>query len=69
MKLTTDQLKNLRSDFITLLIDRMDQKTMINFITETLESSYQNYSEYALIELITAEFSQDEAKELLDNNS
>ena len=69
MKLTTNQLENLKSDFITLLIDRMDKETMINFITETLESSYHNYSEYDLIELITAEFSQDEAKELLDNNS
>tara|TARA_Y100001963_G_C6465739_1_gene302224 strand:- start:139 stop:348 length:210 start_codon:yes stop_codon:yes gene_type:complete len=69
MKLTTNQLESLKSDFITLLIDRMDQETMINFITETLESSYHNYSEYELIELITAEFSQDEAKELLGNNS
>ena len=69
MKLTTEQLQNLKSDFIILLIDRMDQESMINFITETLESSYQNYSEYDLIELITAEFSQEEAKELLDNNS
>ena len=69
MKLTTNQLENLKSDFITLLINRMDKETMINFITETLESSYHNYSEYDLIELITAEFSQDEAKELLDNNS
>jgi len=69
MKLTTNQLENLKSDFITLLIDRMDQETMINFITETLESNYHNYSEYDLIELITAEFSQEEAKELLDNNS
>ena len=69
MKLTTNQLENLKSDFITLLIERMDKETMINFITETLESSYHNYSEYDLIELITAEFSQDEAKELLDNNS
>ena len=69
MKLTTNQLENLKSDFITLLIDRMDKETMINFISETLESSYHNYSEYDLIELITAEFSQDEAKELLDNNS
>ena len=69
MKLTTNQLENLKSDFITLLIDRMDKETMINFITETLESSYHNYSEYDLIELITAEFSQEEAKELLDNNS
>ena len=69
MKLTTNQLENLKSDFITLLINRMDKETMINFITETLESSYHNYSEYDLIELITAEFSQEEAKELLDNNS
>ena len=69
MKLTTNQLENLKSDFITLLIERMDKETMINFITETLESSYHNYSEYDLIELITAEFSQEEAKELLDNNS
>ena len=69
MKLTTNQLENLKSDFITLLIDRMDKEAMINFISETLESSYHNYSEYDLIELITAEFSQDEAKELLDNNS
>ena len=69
MKLTTNQLENLKSDFITLLINRMDKETMINFITETLESSYHNYSEYDLLELITAEFSQEEAKELLDNNS
>ena len=69
MKLTTNQLENLKSDFISLLIDRMDKETMINFITETLESSYHNYSEYDLLELITAEFSQEEAKELLDNNS
>ena len=69
MKLTTNQLESLKSDFITLLIDRMDRETMINFISETLESSYHNYSEYDLIELITAEFSQEEAKELLDNNS
>ena len=69
MKLTTNQLENLKSDFIGLLIDRMDKETMVNFITETLESSYHNYSEYDLIELITAEFSQEEAKELLDNNS
>jgi hypothetical protein len=69
MKLTTSQLENLKSDFITLLIDQMDRETMINFITETLESSYHNYSEYDLLELITAEFSQEEAKELLENNS
>ena len=69
MKLTTNQLENLKADFIGLLIDRMDKETMINFITETLESSYHNYSEYDLIELITAEFSQEEAKELLNNNS
>jgi len=69
MKLTTNQLENLKSDFITLLLDRMDKETMINFITETLESRYHNYSEYDLLELITAEFSQDEAEELLDNNS
>ena len=69
MKLTSNQLENLKSDFIGLLIDRMDKETMVNFITETLESSYHNYSEYDLIELITAEFSQEEAKELLDNNS
>jgi len=69
MKLTTNQLENLKSDFITLLIDRMDKETMINFITETLESNYHGYSEYDLIELITAEFSQEEAEELLNNNS
>ena len=69
MKLTTNQLESLKADFVTLLIDRMDKETMINFITETLESSYHNYSEYDLLELITAEFSQEEAKELLDNNS
>ena len=69
MKLTTNQLENLKSDFITLLINRMDKETMINFITETLESSYHNYSEYDLIELISAELSSNKAKELLDNNS
>ena len=69
MKLTTNQLESLKSDFITLLIDRMYKETMINFITETLKSNYHNYSEYDLLELISAEFSSDEVEELLDNNS
>ena len=69
MKLTTNQLESLKADFVTLLIDRMDKNMMIEFITETLENKYYNYSKDNLIELIEAEFSQEEAKELLDNNS
>ena len=69
MKLTTNQLESLKADFITLLIDRMDKNMMIDFISETLENKYHNYSKDNLIELIEAEFSQEEAKELLDNNS
>ena len=65
--LTDKQRDGLIEQYVELVIDNMDTKTMTQVITEQLTDTYQNYSIEELQTQIETTHDKELYKELVDN--
>ena len=65
--LTDKQRDGLIEQYVELVIDNMDIKTMIQVITEQLTDTYQNYSIEELQTQVEVTHGKELYKELVDN--
>ena len=66
-ELTSEQWDELIEQYVELITDSMDFKTMYHFIRGTLTEDYQNLSEEELFTEIECTFDKETLDELVDN--
>ena len=65
--LTTSQWTDLIEQYVELITDSMDWKTMTAFVVNTLTEDYHNLSEEELFTEIECSFDKETLDELVDN--
>ena len=65
-KLTSAQCTELIEQYVELITDSMDTKTMYHFIVNTLTEDYHNLSEEELLNDIECSFDTETLNELVD---
>ena len=66
-KLTSAQCTELIEQYVELITDSMDTKTMYHFIVNTLTEDYHNLSEEELLNEIECTYDKETLDELVDN--
>ena len=66
-KLTASQWDELIEQYVELITDSMDWKTMHHFVVQTLTEDYDNLSEEELFTEIECSFDEETLDELVDN--
>ena len=66
-KLTASQCTDLIEQYVELITDSMDWKTMTAFVVNTLTEDYHNLSEEELFTEIECSFDKETLDELVDN--
>ena len=66
-KLTSAQCTELIEQYVELITDSMDWKTMTAFVVNTLTEDYHNLSEEELLNEIECSFDTETLNELVDN--
>ena len=66
-KLTASQWDELIEQYVELITDSMDWKTMHHFVVQTLTEDYDNLSEEELFTEIECSFDKETLDELVDN--
>ena len=66
-KLTSAQCTELIEQYVELITDGMDTKTMYHFIVNTLTEDYHNLSEEELLNEIECTYDKETLDELVDN--
>ena len=66
-ELTSEQWDELIEQYVELITDSMDWKTMYHFIRGTLTEDYNNLSEEELFTEIECTFDKETLDELMDN--
>ena len=66
-KLTASQWDELIEQYVELITDSMDWKTMHHFVVNTLTEDYDNLSEEELFTEIECSFDKETLDELVDN--
>ena len=66
-KLTAAQCTELIEQYVELITDSMDWKTMTAFVVNTLTEDYHNLSEEELFTEIECSFDKETLDELVDN--
>ena len=65
--LTSEQWDGLIEQYVELITDSMDTKTMYHFIVNTLTEDYHNLSEEELLNEIECTYDKETLDELVDN--
>ena len=66
-KLTSSQRNELIEQYVELITDSMDVKTLEQFVRDTLTDDYDKLSEIELIDEIRYTFDEETLDELIDN--
>ena len=66
-KLTASQCTDLIEQYVELITDSMDWKTMTAFVVNTLTEDYHNLSEEELLNEIECTYDKETLDELVDN--
>ena len=66
-KLTPSQCTDLIEQYVEIITDSMDWKTMTAFVVNTLTEDYHNLSEEELFTEIECSFDKETLDELVDN--
>ena len=66
-ELTNEQRSELIEQYVELVVDNMDIKTMMQFITDLLTDEYHDYSDMELQDQIECTHDEELYKELVDN--
>ena len=66
-KLTSSQRNELIEQYVELITDSMDIKTLEQFVRDTLTDDYDKLSEIELIDEIRYTFDEETLDELIDN--
>ena len=66
-KLTASQCTDLIEQYVEIITDSMDWKTMTAFVVNTLTEDYHNLSEEELFTEIECSFDKETLDELVDN--
>ena len=66
-ELTSLQKDELIEQYVELVVDNMDIKTMMQFITDDLTDLYNDYSDEELKDQIECTHGEDLYEELIDN--
>ena len=65
--LTSTQKDELIEQYVELLVDSMDTKTLVQFVTDTLTDDYNKLSNSELKDEIKYTFDEETLEELVDN--
>tara|TARA_E500000331_G_scaffold151816_1_gene147740 strand:+ start:598 stop:906 length:309 start_codon:yes stop_codon:yes gene_type:complete len=66
-ELTNEQRSELIEQYVELVVDNMDIKTMMQFITDLLTDEYHDYSDMELQDQIECTHDEELYTELVDN--
>ncbi len=66
MKLTNEQRDELIEQYVELVVDNMDTKTLVQYVTDDLTECYENCSDVELREFID-NYDEELYDELVDN--
>ena len=59
MTMTNDQLALLKSNYVEMIIDGMDMKTMVAYVYDMLTEAYELYTEDEMKEEILSHYDED----------
>ena len=65
--LTSAQRDELTQQYVEIVVDNMDVKSMMQFITDTLKDEYNDYSDEELKCQIEVSYDEELYEELVDN--
>ena len=65
--LNNDQQDKLIEQYVELVVDNMDTKTLVQFVTEDLTDLYNDYSDEELKCQIECTFDEETLDDLIDN--
>ena len=65
-KLTREQFENLKEIWIERIVDNMDVKDLVNYVTQDLEETYQHMPENQVIEEMYSWYDEEFVDDLID---
>ena len=68
MTMTNDQLALLKSNYVEMIIDGMDMKTMVAYVYDMLTEAYELYTEDEMKEEILSHYDEDMLNDIMGGN-
>ena len=66
--MTNDQLALLKSNYVEMIIDGMDMKTMVAYVYDMLTEAYELYTEDEMKEEILSHYDEDMLNDIMGGN-
>ena len=66
--MTNDQLALLKSNYVEMIIDGMDMKTMVAYVYDMLTEAYELYTEDEMKEEILSHYDEDMLNDIVGGN-
>jgi hypothetical protein len=69
MTLSTAQLDKIVEIFATAMVDSMDEKTLVNFVYDTIVENMSNLGEEDILNELYAYYDEDDADKIIESVS